>query len=316
MSTAIQFPGHIGGPEADRAFFYHYKGLRSASKGRLIMGFPFKMLYFGLYVDGEIASYGRSGAGRIRFGRNGTYITVEIGVTQDDWSRVGPEGLTAFISGALMSSVDLLKKTRSSRLAGADFGALEAALRALCGAYETYMASLPEQQPEGPATPSHAESALATIADFNRGVLVPRVAPPAVRGSQAFVNACSTGNIPKLKTLLREGADPNALDQYRLTVLIWTGRKGRVEAAKLLLAHGADLEGIDSTGRTALFHAVTYRRYEYVEYLVSVAANVNTVDLGGWTPLDFSTANGDRRMALLLERLGGRRAATKDYPLL
>ncbi|MFL5328875.1 MAG: ankyrin repeat domain-containing protein [Gemmataceae bacterium] len=135
--------------------------------------------------------------------------------------------------------------------------------------------------------------------------------PPEIRASQKFLNACSTGDVAMVAEFLDAGADPNARDQYGLTVLIWTGRKGRIEAAKLLLSRGAELEATDRRGRTALCHAACYKRDAYIEYLASIGANVNPIDQYGWTPLDVATSGRFRSTIAVLECLGGRRAGTE-----
>jgi ankyrin repeat protein len=100
----------------------------------------------------------------------------------------------------------------------------------------------------------------------------------AVRASQKYLNACSTGDVAKVAEFIDAGADPNSRDRYGLTVLIWTGRKGRIEAARLLLAQGAELEAADRRRRTALCHAACYTRDAYIEFLASIGANVNPLD--------------------------------------
>ena len=80
--------------------------------------------------------------------------------------------------------------------------------------------------------------------------------------------------------------------------------------AKTLLAHGANIEFKDVRGRTALFHAATFKRDAFVEYLATQGANVNPIDTHGWTPMDAAASSHFVKMTALLERLGGRRAAT------
>jgi ankyrin repeat-rich membrane spanning protein len=120
-----------------------------------------------------------------------------------------------------------------------------------------------------------------------------------------YFQACSTGKREVVSAFLRGGLDPNSRDKYKLTGLMWAGRKGRVEVADLLLRRGAEMEAVDATGRTALFHAVTYQRYDFVDFLAARGANVNPVDMHGWTPLDFSRSSRHMKMVKLLERLRG-----------
>jgi len=127
-----------------------------------------------------------------------------------------------------------------------------------------------------------------------------------------FFVACRKGKADVVGAYLDAGADPNARDEYRFTGLIWAGRNGHSQVAQLLIARGADIEAGDVRGRTALFHAATYKRYDFVEFLGKSGANVNPVDSHGWTPLDFSRMSSHKRMARLLETLGGVGRYTKQ----
>ncbi len=131
-----------------------------------------------------------------------------------------------------------------------------------------------------------------------------------VTAPHKYFLACSTGKTDVVAAFLDGGVDPNARDQYKLTGLIWAGRKGRVEVAKLLLDRGAAVDAVDACGRTALFHAAIYKRYNFVEFLAMRGANVSPVDMHEWTPLDSARSNRNTEMVALLERLGAVRKDT------
>ena len=133
----------------------------------------------------------------------------------------------------------------------------------------------------------------------------------AVPDDEFFV-ACRKGKADVVSAYLDSGADPSARDEYRFTGLICAGRNGHLQVAQLLLGRGADMEAGDIRGRTALFHAATYKRYDLVEFLAKFGANVNPVDSHGWTPLDFSIMSSHKKMARLLESLGGLGRYTKQ----
>jgi Ankyrin repeats (3 copies) len=116
--------------------------------------------------------------------------------------------------------------------------------------------------------------------------------------------ACSTGKCDVVAAFLDGGVDPNSRDQYKLTGLMWAGRKGRVEVADLLLDRGATLEAVDARGRTALFHAAVYKRCDFVAFLAKHGANVSPVDMHECTPLDLARTNRHTEMVALLERFG------------
>jgi ankyrin repeat protein len=126
--------------------------------------------------------------------------------------------------------------------------------------------------------------------------------------SQKFFNACSTGKSKLVCDFLAAGVDPESRDSYRLTGLIWAGRKGHIGVAKALLLHGAKLETGDVRHRTALFHAVTYKRYDFVKFIAGQGADLSPVDTHGWTPLDVSVSSCHKKMVDLLTSLGAKSA--------
>jgi hypothetical protein len=140
MTTTIDVSAQYGGRDAFRAVLPHFRALKSALKGKLLGGFPFPELAFILRVDGEVSAYGQSGAGSIDFDKEGGYISVDIGITRDEWAGRGPADLSAVVAEAIMSSVSLLRGVGDARLKGVDWDALEAALRAFSVAYKAHFA--------------------------------------------------------------------------------------------------------------------------------------------------------------------------------
>jgi ankyrin repeat protein len=131
--------------------------------------------------------------------------------------------------------------------------------------------------------------------------------------SQKFFRACRTGNVATIEAMIEKGVDVDALDEDKLSGLIWAGRKGQIESARVLLERGAAIELGDNRGRTALFHAAAFCHCEFVEYLAGVGANVNPIDCHGCTPLDIARLEYPRpgQMVATLERLGGVPAKAK-----
>ncbi|MEK7287941.1 MAG: ankyrin repeat domain-containing protein, partial [Elusimicrobiota bacterium] len=58
--------------------------------------------------------------------------------------------------------------------------------------------------------------------------------------SQQLIDAAEAGDIKTVKSLLKQGADPNAKDNNGRTALIWAVRHGYTETIQLLLDKGAD----------------------------------------------------------------------------
>jgi len=136
MTTTFDVSAQFGGRDAAQSLLPHFWTLKSAVQGKSLDGFPFPQLAFILRVDGEVNTYGLSGSGNVQFDRKGRYVSVDIGVTRDDLARGGPAEVSAFVAGAIMSSISLLKGQEDARLKGVDWVALEAALQAFSDGYK------------------------------------------------------------------------------------------------------------------------------------------------------------------------------------
>jgi hypothetical protein len=133
-TTTIDVAAQFGGHDAAEAVLPHFWALKAALKRTTLVGCPFRQLTFILRVDGEVNSYGQSGAGNIKFAKKGTCVSVDIGVTHEDLAGRGTTELATFVAGAIMSSVSLLRGLGDARLKGVDWGALETALQAFSSA--------------------------------------------------------------------------------------------------------------------------------------------------------------------------------------
>lgn len=139
MTTSIDASAQYGGRDAFQAVLPHFRALKSALKGKSFGGFPFPELAFILRVDGNVNAYGQSGAGNVDFDKKGRYVSVDIGITREEWAGRGLAELSDFIAGAITSSVSLLRGLGDVRVEGVDWEALEAALQAFAGAYKAQL---------------------------------------------------------------------------------------------------------------------------------------------------------------------------------
>ena len=89
-------------------------------------------------------------------------------------------------------------------------------------------------------------------------------APPLVYWS-------SLGKTEKVKQLLAEKLDPNAVDEKGWSALQAAAENGHIDVVKLLVKAGANLN-YSSTGGTALQSATSAKQYAVVQYLKSVGA--------------------------------------------
>lgn len=137
---------------------------------------------------------------------------------------------------------------------------------------------------------------------------------------------CNNGNLLSAEYLLKNGADPDYVNQYGFPLLVWYARHGDDTVTALLLEYGADpekmteqprLKGIKAdTVHTALWAAANARggieeaKLEAVSNtLIRHKADVNHRAGNGTTPLDRAMATGKKNLARILKAAGAKTSA-------
>lgn len=69
-------------------------------------------------------------------------------------------------------------------------------------------------------------------------------------------NACAFGDVDAIKSYLRDGGDPNIINQFGLPLITIAVENSRTEIVKLLIEGGANVNIQDEYGQTPLFFAV------------------------------------------------------------
>ena len=105
---------------------------------------------------------------------------------------------------------------------------------------------------------------------------------------QTLFAAAEVGDVQALRTLIGDGADPNAVDSGGLTALHWAAVYGHAEAVDLLLRAGARVNAVADFGGTPLHWAAARGRTEAVNLLLRAGADVDARDMYGRTPRDVS----------------------------
>ena len=116
-------------------------------------------------------------------------------------------------------------------------------------------------------------------------------------GSTPFLQAAKLGDVPYMKLLLANGADPSIATEEGATPLMAAAGVGiwqvgesagtneeAFEAAKICVEAGNDVNAVDANGYTALHGAAHRGSNDIVKLLVEKGAKLNVVNALGWTP--------------------------------
>ena len=100
--------------------------------------------------------------------------------------------------------------------------------------------------------------------------------------------ACEIGNLCVVKALLRNHADINKYNSWKLSPLLVALMHERYDVFKCLLSSGADINFCDDLGQSPLFSVSKYGRCDFVKYLLSSGADINLRDKFGQSPLSIA----------------------------
>lgn len=110
---------------------------------------------------------------------------------------------------------------------------------------------------------------------------------------KALLDAALAGETEKVKSLLKENTNVDAVDEDGHTPLMYSSFNGHTEIVKILLDMGASVTAIDYAGRTALMYASTGPFPKTVELLLEYKSDPNSVDKEEhFTPLMHAAAEG------------------------
>ena len=124
--------------------------------------------------------------------------------------------------------------------------------------------------------------------------------------------AAVANDVPMLKLALAGGGSAtNITSPYEGTALIAAAHLGHDEVVRTLIAAKAPLDHVNNLGWTALIESIVLgdggkRHIACLAALVQAGANVNLADRGGSTPLKLARGRGFSEMAAILEKAGAR----------
>lgn len=111
---------------------------------------------------------------------------------------------------------------------------------------------------------------------------------------RTVADAAMAGDLEAVRTLLKQGADVNAVQGDGVTALHWAALKGHDDLAKMLLVAGANVRARTRFGSyTPLHVAAEYGRAAVVKTLIRAAADFRATTGSGTTALMFAAGAGD-----------------------
>ena len=112
--------------------------------------------------------------------------------------------------------------------------------------------------------------------------------------------AAQEGDVQKMRKLINNGADVNAVGPQKATPLFFTANTGSVEAARLLLNNGADINFAIPEGGTALHSALLKGHADLALFLIDKGADIHKATYTNVQPLHVAALSG---LPLVVRRL-------------
>ena len=116
--------------------------------------------------------------------------------------------------------------------------------------------------------------------------------------------ACSEGDLERVRQLIQEGQDVNRGYRYGITPLMYAANNGHDQVVQELIRAGADVNGKKNSKRTALYLASRWGHSSVVKTLAEAGANLNVQDVWGVTPLMDAVELGHGNVVVELIRAG------------
>jgi uncharacterized protein len=125
-------------------------------------------------------------------------------------------------------------------------------------------------------------------------------------------DAAMNGDRDALRTLLKQGADVNAVQGDGVTALHWAATRGDADMAHMLVVAGANLSAATRFGGYTALHVAAERGYaSVVQALVKGGADANATTMRGTTALMMAAGSGDTAtLTALLD--GGAKPNTRE----
>jgi ankyrin repeat protein len=120
-----------------------------------------------------------------------------------------------------------------------------------------------------------------------------------------LMHACSgRSDSTIVEYLIAHGVHVNERDAYGCTAIMRAASKGDAGIIRVLLQGGAEVNTESDNHETALTFAIVWNRIKIVEALIEAGANLQWVDDKGWTPLLYAVYEKKWKIANLLQEHG------------
>jgi len=96
--------------------------------------------------------------------------------------------------------------------------------------------------------------------------------------TEILIRTVDDGTIEAILSLIKNGADVNALDRYKSSTLHRAVMRGKAEKVKLLLENGANINLKDGSGMTALLYSIHEKKPEIAKILIENGADIENSD--------------------------------------
>ncbi len=123
-------------------------------------------------------------------------------------------------------------------------------------------------------------------------------------GETALIWSSGEGHVDVVRLLLEYDADPNLQEKNGETALMFASERGRADIVRLLLDYNADPNIKNEFGSTALGSALSWGRMDVVRVLLEHGADPNIKDNDGNTALELAGERGDVDGVVLLLEYG------------
>ena len=120
-----------------------------------------------------------------------------------------------------------------------------------------------------------------------------------IDGRRPLHEACSVGEVAKVKVLLKMGEGTEETDLEGFAPLHYASTRGHGAVVKLLLDAGAIVDALDKARCTPLHLAIMNEHEAIVKALLAAGADKDITDSAGDTPMDYAEAVSKAMLSLL-----------------